>query len=169
MTSAEETGLARLKQALEANAWSIAAADGTEFEGGSDGDVDFGEDDGNTKELELGTKHLLKDTSAVGQLELSNLEQTEQDGDLEVEELHQMLLRMQAIKGMDPRFHEVVRPNTPHLPLLFAYIGTRHECRFARTSEKESRCTSCQRHRENIAEPLTYEDDALYHDFALEI
>ena len=100
MTHVEEVGLARLRQALEANDWSDVRGDGTEFEGGSDVDVDFGEGFEDTEDRDLVTKQLLEDMNTTGQSKFSGEEEIKQEGDLGVQELQSMLLKMQAIKGM---------------------------------------------------------------------
>lgn len=94
----ENVGLGRLKEALEANEW-----DGS---GGGGGDVDAdefeaelglrGDDEGVTPAaIESGS-----DFAGMHEAILGHGGEVDAEGDIQVEELESMMLKMQAIKGM---------------------------------------------------------------------
>ena len=116
MGNTEAVGLARIKEALEANDWEGTGAvegdsedaDPWELAGGQDtirGDMQAGgeafsvEVDAQTKEMRVPILSPQEHLSAISNSNLTEDEIDEDDGDFSVQELERVMLKMQAVKG----------------------------------------------------------------------
>lgn len=143
----ELLGVARLKEALEANDWDGAddaegGADLDDFEagdeaGGDEGSIGFGIDPAEMEEEMAGMKQAIYGGGAAG---ADDEIEDEETGDREIQQLQAMMLKMQAVKGKSCR----------ELMTCFDTDDNRYGSRSARGRTKEIGSKNCQRYNENF-------------------